>query len=646
MPQEPLPVAVTPEKAHAPSTPTTRDDDAPPPPLHEAQAQAQAQAQALQTSQAAQAEQAARALAPLAGSLPRRAARLGAGTVVDHKYEIERVLGEGGMGVVYLARDVHTGLHVVLKAVRQEIAHRRDTRARTLAEGRALAHIDHPNVVRLNAVVEEQGSLWLVMQYIEGESLDRLIGRRAHEGRPLGVDETLRLFRQIAAGVGAAHGEGVIHRDLKPANVMVRAKDGVAKVTDFGIAKEEADAIAGRGMTRGIIGSLYYMSPEQVVGRRDLDKRVDIYALGVLLYEMLVGHVPFDADSDVEIMRKQLDAPLPRVSDERPEVPATVDAFLQRACAKDRAARFSSCDELIAALDALGYAVAPSPPTHAPTFTVATGATAARGGAGGPLATAATAATAATMATGAAVALEQAPSKTDATASTTAPEIHLPAPREARKPGWRRALAVLLAIVVLAAGAAGILVVGGLLPATDKAQPEPAVVPATPAPRSSVTAAPEAGRVSTTPTLATLEGAWTSNSRDFDAVMSGDVLEFRVHDAEQFTPQDYEAGEVRFSLRALPQEPEVFAVEDHLRFIPPVGLSFDAMRARGTCQDVRSSAEDRPLRARYDGSRLSVEFARIEPESTNFLVTGGKVVSCRGLGALKATRVLSVLTRP
>src|SRR5262245_50780527 len=161
---------------------------------------------------------------------------LPAGALVDKKYAILRVLGEGGMGVVYLARDIHTGLDVVVKAVRAELAHRDDVRARTLAEGRALAQIDHPNVVHLRAVAVEGASLFLVMQHIEGESFDKIIHRYRDRGERMPLEEALGIFRQIAAGVGAAHEEGVIHRDLKPANVLLRRKDRVAKVTDFGIA--------------------------------------------------------------------------------------------------------------------------------------------------------------------------------------------------------------------------------------------------------------------------------------------------------------------------------------------------------------------------------------------------------------------------
>ena len=562
---------------------------------------------------------AAAPLAPLAGATPRRApaGQLPAGTIIDQKYAIERVLGEGGMGVVYLSRDVHTGLHVVLKAVRQELAHRADIRARTLAEGRALATIDHPNVVHLNAVVEGSGGLWLVMQYIDGESLDQTIARHVEEHSPMPLDLGLSIFRQIAAGISAAHREGVIHRDLKPANVMIRRKDGVAKVTDFGIAKEEADALAGRGQTKGIIGSLYYMSPEQVSGRRDLDKRVDIYALGILLYEMLVGHVPFDSENDFEIMRLHIQAPMPSVRDARQDVPPEVDALIRKACAKDRADRFSSCEELLAALDALRHG---------------------------------------------------APAKTTALAKTTAPAAEDAEARgaatttiDAAPARRRRWPAAVIGLIALASGTVAALFGLDVLPERGKGHPRgaPELKPASPSARPSArpsvrpsaddaplpAASPAPSAAPAPSPLEELAGTWIGNGRELEAVVTGDALEFRVVRAAQFAPQDYQVGEARFSLREIEGEPRVFEVEDRIRFIAPGGTQFDPARARGTCQDVRPSVDGRPLRATFDGARLSVEFARIEPTRKNFVVERGKVVSCVRLSALPATRVVSTLSR-
>ncbi|AUX41388.1 protein kinase [Sorangium cellulosum] len=554
--------------------------------------------------------------APLAGSLPRRmpGGHLPAGTLIDQKYVIERVLGEGGMGVVYLARDVHTGLHVVLKAVRQELGHRPDVRARTLAEGRALAQIDHPNVVHLKAVVAERDELWLVMQYIDGESLEQKLARYAEEHRPMPLPEALSIFRQIASGISAAHHEGVIHRDLKPANVLIRAKDGVAKVTDFGIAKAEADALAGRGLTKGIIGSLYYMSPEQVLGQRALDKRVDIYALGVVLYEMLVGRVPFDAESDIEIMRLHAEVPLPSVSAARRDVPPELDALLQKACAKDRADRFASCEEMLAALDTIARPTRPvpsSPPLAGSSRPP-------------PAATTVDEARDAALSPGAA--LGNKPSR---------------APR-ARRP-W---LAIGVGILAIAGGAAALRALG-VLDGQRDGRGRGATPQVSPPAASASGAAADAGASEPPPSpLEALTGLWVGNGRELEAVLAGETLEFRVRRPEQFAPQDYEEGEARFSLREIPGETGVFAVEDRIRFIAPEGGKFDPARSRGTCQEVRSAVDGRPLRASFDGARLSVEFAKIEPSARNFVMDRNRVVSCVRLSELPSTRVVSTLTRP
>ncbi len=154
---------------------------------------------------------------------------------------------------------------------------------------------------------------------------------------------------------------------------------------------------------------------------------------------------------------------------------------------------------------------------------------------------------------------------------------------------------------------------------------------------SSTTPAASAEKPQPSP-LASLTGLWVGNGRELEAVLAGESLEFRVRRPEQFAPQDYAEGEARFSLRELPGESGVFAVEDRLRFIAPESRKFDPARSRGTCQDVRSAVEGRPLRASFDGTRLSVEFAKIEPSTGNFVVERGKVVSCVGLSALPATR--------
>ncbi|APR80307.1 Serine/threonine protein kinase PrkC, regulator of stationary phase [Minicystis rosea] len=570
-------------------------------------------------------------LAPPAGSEKpfKPPKHLPAGALVDKKYAVLRVLGEGGMGVVYLARDIHTGLDVVVKAVRSELAHRADVRARTLAEGRALAQIDHPNVVHLKAVVVEGPSLYLVMQYIDGESLDKIIGHQKARGERMPVEEALAIFRQVAAGVGAAHQEGVVHRDLKPANVIVRRKDRVAKVTDFGIALVQSDN--ARPHTRGLVGSLWYMSPEQVTGRRDLDHRVDIYALGILLYQMLVGHVPFDAKSDYEIMRQHAEMPMPLVSATRSDVPPAVDELIQRACEKDRERRFQRCEEMIAAVDRiLGIGPASTlpgmtgPATPLPEGVVPVGlAGAARTGVIG----AAPPPASPTLGESGA---------SEPIAGSTANE----APKRRRWP-W------VVALVALTGAGMGAAFAFGLVPGVRGIWKLPiplstaSAAASTSAPRPSASTA--SSGTSKPSALTGLAGSWVGNGRELEAVLSGNDLEFRVKRPEQFAPQGYEPGEARFVLRTT-SDASTFTVEDRIRPVPPVGKTYDP-RSRGTCQEVWTSVGNEPLKARFDGTRLTVEFAKIEPGAQNFTSEGAKVTSCVGLRELRASKVVSVLVR-
>jgi serine/threonine-protein kinase len=286
------------------------------------------------------------------------------GMLIDGKYQVERVIGEGAMGIVYLAHDAGTDTKVVIKSIRAEFADNPEFQGRAIDEGRVLARIDHPNVVRLNAVVVEQGQLYLVMQYIEGNSLQRLIESYRSQGTKMPLDEAVRLFRMMVQGVAAAHHEGVIHRDIKPANILVRAKDGVVKVSDFGIAKTGPAFRTGRQRTIGVVGSPAYMAPEQRSGIPDLDRRADIYSLGIVFFELLTGALPFVAATEPELFRLHSEAVLPSVCRLRPELPPGTDALLARACAKDRRDRFSTCEELDAALLYGGLPITRSvPPT-------------------------------------------------------------------------------------------------------------------------------------------------------------------------------------------------------------------------------------------------------------------------------------------
>ncbi len=538
--------------------------------------------------------------------------RVPPGTVIDNKYKVDRVLGEGGMGVVYLAEDVHTGAFIVLKAVRPELVHRRDVRERTLGEGRVLARIDHPNVVHLNAVVEDTTGLWLVMQYIDGESLDKTIKRHTDAGERVAFTVALDIFRQVLLGVAAAHREGIIHRDLKPANVLVRRKDGVAKVTDFGIAKPEEQARIGQGKTKGIIGSLWYMSPEQVQGKKDLDKRVDIYSLGILLFELLTGRVPFNADSSYELMRMHVEDPLPKVTSIRRDAPPWIDDVLARACAKNRDERFGSAEEFLSTVDAH----MPAQPTHLPTHLPQAG-------------------------------LTRIPSIPDATKigadlQPTAAGTSVTGPgTEGGGRGWIYAL-----VGTLALGAGG---VGVFLFLDDDDKPRhrtsnsaPSSTLGTTSTDGPPTSKPSASQAPRDP-LESVVGMWKSEAgTKFEGVRVGDAVEFRVVDAKQLAPSDYRDGEARFVLRA--QADGTFRVEDKIRPQPPVGKTFDP-KSRNTCQEVWTEIDGRPLKATFDGTRLTVAFAKIAPRAKNFTVEDDVIVACSGLRDVGASQGSTVLER-
>ena len=550
---------------------------------------------------------------------------LSSGTLVDGKYTIESVLGEGGMGVVYLASDIHTQVQVVVKAIRTEYAHRPEFKRRILAEGRALATIDHNNVVRLNAVVVEPDALYLVMQFIEGESLDKTVERYVAQQTPMPLDLVLKIFHQVLDGVGAAHREGVIHRDLKPANILIRQRDAVAKVTDFGIAKAEEDAQAGRGQTKGIIGSLLYMAPEQIEGRRDLDKRVDIYGLGILLYELLVGRVPFDAPSEFEIMKMHLEGQVPMVSQMRPDVPPYVDAVIQKACAKKRDDRFASTQEMAEALREGAARAARLP------------------------ATAEAAPAPEALINRAEASLGQGVAPTAVTASSASTNEGVASPPDEPKRsvlGW-----VVGLLVVASLGAGGVwgawyydLIDFGPSPSRTTTS-TPATAPPV-VPTADAIALDSPVEAKPTSPLTVLAGAWVSDSgMEYEASMSGDTMEFRLRDAESVKKDGYVDGETRFSLDVIPGETRVFAVKDKIRPALPAGLVYDFSRSRNSCQEVRTEVNGKPLQARFDGSRLTVEVAKIAPQRNMFLQTGSKVYACVKLSDAKASLLQSALRR-
>jgi tRNA A-37 threonylcarbamoyl transferase component Bud32 len=271
-------------------------------------------------------------------------------------YQIEAQLGQGGMGRVFRARDTRLGRVVAMKVIRPERAGDGEHRTRFQREARATAALNHPHICTLFDIGEHDGSLYLVMELVEGETL----ASRLREG-PLPLDKLAQYGSQIAQALAAAHERGIIHRDLKPGNVMVTPA-GI-KVLDFGLAKlpgTDAGASAATALDM-LVGTPAYMSPEQARGE-ELDARSDIFALGALLYEAATGVRAFRGSSVPDILRQVASAHPPPPSSLRPGLPAGWDSLLTRALAKDRARRFRSVADLLEAIETLRAAPAAPPP--------------------------------------------------------------------------------------------------------------------------------------------------------------------------------------------------------------------------------------------------------------------------------------------
>ncbi len=272
-------------------------------------------------------------------------------------FRIEQKIGEGGMGAVFRGHDLMLEREVAIKALRPELARQPELVARFRSEAVTLAKLNHSHIATLYNFLRHGEDYFMVMEFVRGTTLDEVI----RQAGAIEVERAVRLFCQALEGIAHAHALGVIHRDIKPANLMLTANDEV-KVMDFGIAR--VLGTARQTKTGRLIGTLEYMSPEQMRGA-ETDARSDIYSLGILLYEMLTGRVPFQADSDYELMRAQVEqAPIPP-RDFKGEIPLAVEAAILQALAKDPAARFQSAAEFRSALISAVPAAALKPePIH------------------------------------------------------------------------------------------------------------------------------------------------------------------------------------------------------------------------------------------------------------------------------------------
>ena len=323
-------------------------------------------------------------------------------SAVDDSFQVERLLGRGGMGSVYLAREPALDRLVAIKVLPPERAQSPDLRERFRREARTAAQLSHPNIVPLLTFGEDDGLMYFVMGYVEGEALSARVQR---EGR-LQTGEAVRVLSELAEALGYAHGRGVVHRDIKPENILLEQPNGVVRLTDFGVAKGLAttSALTTEG---AVIGTPHYMSPEQASGRADVGTRSDIYSMGALAFTLFTGRPPFTGRNAGEILRQHLSQEPPRLRDQVPELPAALDDAVRRCLAKEPGARWNSAADFSKALQSAGdswwnsllrrawtpspaprtpFLDSPSPSTPMPTspaeFLAAAGETAGRLGAG------------------------------------------------------------------------------------------------------------------------------------------------------------------------------------------------------------------------------------------------------------------------
>ncbi|HEX8688862.1 MAG TPA: protein kinase [Solirubrobacterales bacterium] len=265
------------------------------------------------------------------------------GTVLSDRYRLEAKLGSGGMSTVYLARDETLDRPVAVKVMHREMSEQEDQLQRFRQEARAVAKLSHPNVVSVIDAGEDGGHPYIVFEYVKGETLKQRIARVG----ALDPQEAIAYAIEVARGLGVAHGRNMVHRDIKPQNVLID-DEGRAKLTDFGISRQLEQA--GVTATGRVLGTTDYVAPEQAMGH-GVDPRSDVYSLGVVLYEMLVGQVPFHADSQVGVAMKHVNEELPDVQRRRPEVSAAVALVVERATAKNPAERYQAIGEMVEDLE-------------------------------------------------------------------------------------------------------------------------------------------------------------------------------------------------------------------------------------------------------------------------------------------------------
>jgi eukaryotic-like serine/threonine-protein kinase len=282
--------------------------------------------------------------------------RLEPDTVIDDRYRVVKRLGSGGMADVYCAEDSQLGRRVALKVLHMRFAEDREFVERFHREASSAAGLQHPNIVAIFDRGEWDGTYYIAMEYVEGRTLKEIVREKAFAPPEAAIDITLQILRAARY----AHKRGIVHRDIKPHNVLID-HEGRVRVTDFGIARAGTSDMTETG---SIMGTAQYISPEQAQGR-PVDARSDLYSVGVVLYELLTGRVPFDAETPVTVALMQVNEPPIPPMEIKPDIPPALDAIVMRALEKDPARRFADADEFIAALESARQApqqvIAPLP---------------------------------------------------------------------------------------------------------------------------------------------------------------------------------------------------------------------------------------------------------------------------------------------
>ena len=266
------------------------------------------------------------------------------GTKIDNRYEVLEELGRGGMGVVYKAADLKMDRVVAIKLMTAHVTGREEYLERFLREARSVAKMQHPNIVVVHDYGYHGGSPYMVMEYVEGQALDKVIAARTNLTLLVKIDYMI----QVCHALHYAHQSGIVHRDVKPGNIMVLEGGQRVKLLDFGIARAEGpSSFSKSGLA---MGTTRYMSPEQTKGQKDLDHRADIFSAGVVLYELLAGRAPWNGNSDYEISNKIIHEPFPLLATCLQHYPPTLDRVLDRALAKDVNARYQTAEKMASEL--------------------------------------------------------------------------------------------------------------------------------------------------------------------------------------------------------------------------------------------------------------------------------------------------------